>query len=84
MLTSILLDELEKISDYLDFNNTKSLQKIAKRRQRPLIKKMNIKVLIPYLQYQSTVKIFLFYFHFSPQPRVGVSINCGQKYHLRI
>lgn len=25
MLTSILLDELEKISDYLDFNNTKTL-----------------------------------------------------------
>ena len=40
MLTSILLDELEKISDYLDFNNTRHLQKINKRKQRPIIKKL--------------------------------------------
>ena len=32
MLTSILLDELEKIADFIDFNNTKHIQKINKRK----------------------------------------------------
>ena len=40
MMTDIMLEELEKIEDHIDFRSTLKLQKLNKRRQRPILKKL--------------------------------------------
>ena len=40
MMGDILLEELEKIEDFIDFRNSIKIQKINKRKQRTVLKKL--------------------------------------------
>ena len=40
MLSDIMLEELEKMEEFIDFRNTHKLQKINKRKQRTILKKL--------------------------------------------